>query len=547
MKRLCLVVILCWLAAIARPTTAFAMEVCINGPGMSGGTFSTAAVDAIIALHPRCVRIGYTLDVWNSTDDPTPRGPQHLTIFQAYDALVDRFRDGGVDVYMLLQPLTGPHSINLASQRAIWVDQETLVIDHFRGRVRLYELINEPNALDAANAFTNPPDVIAALLADFYTKVKVQHTNDPCWDVTLISGGLAGGQTDAQVADYLRQVYAAGIASHNWNGIKQQTGSFPLDGIAWHTYPSSTSDVAGSITASLSALWPVITAYEGAQTQKKIWISEIGFQTDSSPAGNTAQANALNTAYNTLGGDARIAMTMYFTYQDFTGGPWGLYAAGGFDAAHARPSQARFVAQASSLAEPMWGMVKLNAPAMLDAGAQAAITVDATNLGSQTWTKALGFGLAAGPGCPETPRANQIPWIPIDGYANSPTDARVFLSSTDQIAHGHGTTFTVPITAPMTTGDYVMGVRMVRDTAGWFGTPAEATIHVVGGSSGDDAGTLGDAGDQGSDGDSVSGARSGGCCNSGPDDTGSWVVVAGFVIALLPRRRLRRRTNATCA
>jgi hypothetical protein len=185
----------------------------------------------------------------------------------------------------------------------------------------------------------------------------------------------------------------------------------------------------------------------------------------------------------------------------------------------------------------MWAMLKLNAPAMLDAGTQTAVTVDATNLGSQTWTKALGFGLGAGPGCPETPRANQLPWIPIDGYANSPTDARVFLSPTDQIAHGQGATFSFPITTPTTAGDYVLSVRMVRDTSGWFGTPAEATIHVNGGSSGVDAGASG----EGSDGDSDGGARGGGCCNSAHDDTGSQLLLlVGLVIAWVPRGRLRR-------
>jgi len=58
--------------------------------------------------------------------------------------------------------------------------------------VRRYELINEPNALDSSSTFTNPPDTMAALLADLWMSVKVQHPNDSCWNVQLISGGLAG-------------------------------------------------------------------------------------------------------------------------------------------------------------------------------------------------------------------------------------------------------------------------------------------------------------------------------------------------------------------
>ena len=96
------------------------------------------------------------------------------------------------------------------SLRADWVTQMTKVVDHFKGRVRRYEVINEPNALDGSGSFVNPPDVIAALLADFYTSLKLKHPGDACWNVDVISGGLAGGQSDADVAGYLQQVYAAG-------------------------------------------------------------------------------------------------------------------------------------------------------------------------------------------------------------------------------------------------------------------------------------------------------------------------------------------------
>lgn len=480
-------------AILLAPSSAGAMQVCINGPSSYGGTIDQAAADAVIAMQPRCVRLPFRQDKYATVE----------AAFGVYDALVAKYLASGVEVHMLIHPESmnvDAHAPNTAAGRATYVAAASKIIDHFKDRVRRYELLNEPNNWDANKQATNPPDAFAALLADTYTAVKVKHPNDACWNVDLVSGALfafhqADG-TGTSAADYLAQTYDAGIASHGWDSIRQATGSYPLDGIGWHLYmeEASASATASLVHRYLGDVWNVVAQHEPSTT-KRIWLSEVGFGTNDSASENASQATSLTALFDALAAEPHVGMAMWFTYQDFDPSGWGLYRAGGFDAAHARPSRGAFVDEVRARAEPLWAKLALEgAPPVLVAGRPATVRVRATNLGSDVWRAADKVRLGSGAGCPLTPSANAIAWAPpaSKGYAHSLTDARVELDAAAAVAHGDEASFDVDVIAPKSPGTYAFSARMVREGVAWFGTPLSVTLTVVDAAA--DAGAAPDAG-----------------------------------------------------
>jgi hypothetical protein len=180
---------------------------------------------------------------------------------------------------------------------------------------------------------------------------------------------------------------------------------------------------------------------------------------------------------------------MWFTFQDFDASGWGLYRAGGFDAAHAKPSRDRFVAQAAQKIDGLWAKLAfVPPPATVAPGQRVTLAVAATNLGSEAWTRAGSVRLGAGAGCPLTPDANALLWSPSDGYANGASDARVFLGASDSVATGQTHAFTFDVVAPSAPGRYVLSARMVKEGVAWFGSPGEVTLNVAAPSAADGGG-----------------------------------------------------------
>ena len=91
-------------------------------------------------------------------------------------------------------------------------------------------------------------------------------------------------------------------------------------------------------------------------------------------------------------------------------------------------------------------------PSRMVAGGTATVTVTMKNTGTTTWSPFRGYGLGS-----ESPRDNET-W----GGRRAPLSGSV--------APNEEATFTLPITAPETTGSYTFAWRMVRDPGMWFGT-----------------------------------------------------------------------------
>jgi len=67
-----------------------------------------------------------------------------------------------------------------------------------------------------------------------------------------------------------------------WDWTHQQTGSYPLDGVGMHIYVQQGSTdpnlISSAMQNNINAIWNTIISYEGWGTQKKIWVSEFGWQ-----------------------------------------------------------------------------------------------------------------------------------------------------------------------------------------------------------------------------------------------------------------------------
>ncbi|MBI3273304.1 MAG: fibronectin type III domain-containing protein [Planctomycetes bacterium] len=315
--------------------------------------------DLLASTHARWVRINYILGP-SSTPEPT---------FAVYDAIVNGVRSRGVRVYMLLGAETyhDPGDLFRAETSPdpgaaeAWIQgfasHCVQVIDHFKDRVRHFEIYNEPNDWAGGTTSKLHPKWFARILQEVYLNVKQfnGHAADPAWRVTLVSGALFSfdGTT---AADYASGAYWYGKNVWAWDWTHAETGSYPLDGFGYHVYVAQDSThVAAAVDGNVTAFWNACTAYEGAGTAKRVWISEFGWQSDI--VGLAGQADALTDAFHGLKADARVAAAFWFGLGDFASGDgvasWGIFEAGGFGVANRKPSFAAFQAAAGPPLPPI--------------------------------------------------------------------------------------------------------------------------------------------------------------------------------------------------
>ena len=464
---------------------------------------NAAAVDAV---GVGWVRLNLRLDSWTSPTDPG--------WFETYDRVVDDYLARGITVYALINDeatgSTQPHGSD--AWIADFVGDAVTIIDHFKNRIRVFEIINEPNDWAGGTSARFTPHQFAKILQDTYLAVKHDggHAGDRCWDVTLVSGPLFSfdGTTAAQ---YLADTYTAGRTQLAWDYTRMVTGSFPLDGVGYHLYvaqgpDSSTADVRTQTLANVNAIGSVITARDPG---KQIWVSEYGWEAE--VVGEAGQAERLAAGFGAMADSGHVALALYFNYQDFPGASYGIVdgaaqprtSAAMLGSLSGLPRRARNVAIAASEVAP---------------GELGEVTVTVRNDGTTAWD--AGVRLAAAPGCPDATEPNAIAWEPADGYANGLADARVFLPHA--VAPGESVELRVPIRAPAGEGDYRFAARLVDEGVAFFGPTVAATVSV-----------RARPAPPPSDGDHAAGDRAG-CGAGGPGGLGTAWFVA---LALLAARR----------
>lgn len=200
------------------------------------------------------------------------------------------------------------------------------IVQHFRDRVTIYELWNEPNAWTRSPApgvyeggsFIYPSN-FSWLLANSWVAV---HITNNITDVILFAGGvfghsIGGAYSYARAgAQYIEDTYNVGInVVGSFASVMQRYGSYPMDGIGQHLY----IDQGGLTTAAhiqqyLDWVRQAYTRYEGTDTPKKVFITEIGWTTASvSPE---TQAENLTTAFQTMEATPWVQTVIWFNWQD---------------------------------------------------------------------------------------------------------------------------------------------------------------------------------------------------------------------------------------
>jgi MYXO-CTERM domain-containing protein len=369
----------------------------------------------------------------------------------AYDQVVDEYLSRGIEVYGLINDEAVDSTLdeNSDAWRAVFVQTAQMLIAHFENRVRVFEIINEPNDYAGGTSARFTAIAFAKIMQDTYTAVK---RGDACSDVTLVSGPLFSFDGNDSAA-YLQQVIDA------WGGASY------MDGIGYHMYvaqglDSTTADVGTSMAANLGAIEAV--------SSKPIWVSEYGWRAD--VVGDDEQAARMQAGFDAMKQDGHVQLATYFTLKDFPGNDWGVYTA----ADVRRPSADRLASiAAANLPARSARVVSVTADAN-----EAVVTLQ--NRGSETWSNGIRLGAAAG--CPDAALTNAIAWAPASGYANSVTDARVYLDH--DVAPGDMIEIHVPLSA-MPAGTYTFAARMVEDGVAWFGPTVTAQITVADTSGGD--------------------------------------------------------------
>ncbi|MCS7244983.1 MAG: hypothetical protein RMJ38_02500 [candidate division WOR-3 bacterium] len=280
-----------------------------------------------------CVRVNFILaQAWSSVNDQN--------FINTYNQIINNFVNRDIKVYALVgheavktfvgNLLRYENPINPSATNN-WINEYTdnflSIVLNFRDRVKVFESFNEPNGYIINNTYLVHPKWFAKILQDIYTKVKI---NANVRDVLLISGPLLTDDLN-KGNGYLDSTYIYGKNIWSWNTIKNKTGSYPIDGIGMHVYvllnSTNSQAIRNAMLNNINLIWDKIILHEGSNTQKKIWISEFGWE--SSAIGQSGQAHNMTTGFNTLNGDSRVAIATWFQLKDFvvdnTTKTWGIY------------------------------------------------------------------------------------------------------------------------------------------------------------------------------------------------------------------------------
>ncbi len=261
---------------------------------------------------------------------------------ELYDPLIDELLDEGIIPYALVgreavtQPFPDPWLeqqganhvavYNETAQRS-WIEHHYAptvrdVVDHFDGRIQVYESYNEPDNwfLHGPAGLVDSPrmrsNVFAVLLDEVYDEVKSDGVHD---DVLVVTGPLVGHDHGgfSAAANYLRGAIQHGEASLGWGGAQ-----YPFDGVGYHIYveggTANGHGVGTSVHNSVNAVYSMLQQEIGAQqtaARGDLWISEFGWATPG--VSEQTQRDALGAAFDYFRGQSwRIRMASWYQVGD---------------------------------------------------------------------------------------------------------------------------------------------------------------------------------------------------------------------------------------
>lgn len=391
------------LAFAITASSAQAFDVCIDPGAPIAASTGQIALNAplVKATGAKYARLNFILGPWSSPTDTTPHGPGNLTWKQTYDQIVNSLISQGIQVYALIGAESVKSSATLNTDQYITdlTRNAVSITGMFKDRVKVYEIFNEPNDWAGGTTAQYQPYWYAKLLQEVWMSVKVRdgHSTDPSWQVKILSGPLFSHDQDTG-ASYMSQVYTAGKTQLDWTNIRTTNGSYPLDGIAYHLYvaqgPSTEATVTSKLNENLNAIWGVIASNEGANTTKKLWISEMGWTSDA--VSEAEQARNVTLGMNTLKANPHVSFGNWFCLMDFgPGARYGIVKGWPVTDATKKPAWDAFVsfARAETATATISGTVKDNT------GATIASAKVSTDKGDTATANSSGFyTLAVPPG-----------------------------------------------------------------------------------------------------------------------------------------------------
>lgn len=278
------------------------------------------------------------------------------TMLGYYDTVVNNATAAGLQVLMLIDGGSWPgsqsdwcsnnfenHSFTNGDNPYIenYATNAVLpLVQHFRGRVKVYELWNEPNCWTSNpsnGVYTGAtyvyPSNFGWLLARSWEAV---HGTGQINDVTLFSGGLFGldisGQNySAAGGQYLDDTYSTGTnlsKGGSFAHTKSHYAAYPLDGVGEHIYLTPGSQVTSNEFRQYEDwVHQALTKYEGTNSPKKTFITEFGWQTtnagNSNGVSQALQDTNLATGFRTIQATPYVRGAIWFQWADNpAGGLW---------------------------------------------------------------------------------------------------------------------------------------------------------------------------------------------------------------------------------
>jgi hypothetical protein len=263
-----------------------------------------------------------------------------------YDTAVNNARNAGLQVLLLIDGGSWPgNQTNWeanSSEKNPGLNGDNLyvegyatnavvpIVQHFRNRVKHYELWNEPNSWTTSVGVGGTylyPSNYGWLLARSWEAV---HKTLQIDDVTLFFGGVFGHNISGITsygnagAQYIDDTYSTGTNVAKGNSfayIKSKYNAYPLDGVGEHIY-IDTGGLVSSNTFRQYEDWVLqaYTKYEGTSTLKKTFITEFGWQTTNSSnihgVSQATQDTNLITAFSAIQATPYVQMAIWFQWQD---------------------------------------------------------------------------------------------------------------------------------------------------------------------------------------------------------------------------------------
>jgi fibronectin type 3 domain-containing protein len=310
--------------------------------------FTSASASALTQGGTGWIRVEIALIKGHSTWD--------ATMFSYYDTVVSNAQSAGLQVLMLIDSGSWPGSQanwctnNYENNHAANGDNAYIegfatnavlpIVQHFRDRVKIYELWNEPNCWTSNpsnGVYTGAtyiyPSNFGWLLTRSWETVHIAHQIN---DVTLFSGGLFGlnsygASYSSAGGQYLDDTYSTGtnvLKGGSFAHTKSNYGAYPLDGIGEHIYIT----IAGLVSSNSFRQYEdwvhsALTKYEGTSSPKKTFITEFGWQTTNSSNANgvsaAVQDTNLVTAFRAINAAPYVQTAIWFQWADNpAGGMW---------------------------------------------------------------------------------------------------------------------------------------------------------------------------------------------------------------------------------